>query len=207
MNAYDAYKKYVALKLHFQREDYDYFKFSGSVRVSREKFESRRDKYFFQRISKLYDEKQFEQLLVANFIVNKNVWVGDLLSEDGRKLYTNWKKTYQSLEYSFTQDMSRIKDILDSADDICTFDDLFCIIHGNNWPEIVNLVLQQTIKIETFIIMNKILNFLPKVDKQIEDGIVWPEFRTVCIKYSPFLDVDIKKYRSIMKQIFLSKNA
>lgn len=207
MNAYEAYKKYVALKLHFQRDSYDYFKFSGGVKVSRDKFETRRDKYFFQRISKLYTEKQFEQLLVSNFIVNKNVWVGDLLSEDGRKVYTNWKKTYQSLEYSFTEDLNKIKEIIETSYDLDNLDDLFVVNDCNNWPEIVNLVIQHTIHLETFILINKILNFIPRIDKQIDDGIIWPEFRTLCIKYSPFLDIDIKKYKSIMKNIFVSKNA
>jgi hypothetical protein len=62
MDAFAAYKKYVALKLHFQQDNYDYFKFSGKAKVSREKFETRRDKYYFQRIAKLYDEKQFEMI-------------------------------------------------------------------------------------------------------------------------------------------------
>lgn len=205
MNGYDAYKKYVALKLHFQQSDYDYFKFSGSVKVSREKFDTRNDKYFFDRIAKLYTEKQFEQLLVANFVLNKDCWVGDILSDHGRTIYTNWKKTYQSLEYIFTEDMKRLQSMI-SDSDISHFDELFDVVGDSNWPDIVSVVFQHGIKMESFIIMNKALNFIPRIDKKIDDEIVWPEFKHLCIKYSPFLDVDIKKYKNIMKNIFVQKS-
>jgi hypothetical protein len=204
MNAYDAYKRYVALKLHFQQKDYDYFKFSGSAKVSREKFETRNDKYFFQRIAKLYDAKQLEQLLVANFIVNKGAWIGEVLSDDGRKRHIEYKKTIQALEYNFQEDMNTVKQMIDVGD-LPSFDSIFNIEQGDDWPELITLTLHKTIRVESFIIMNKILNFLPKMNDRIEDSIVWPEMYQLCRKYSPFLNVDVKRYRAIMKNIFLQK--
>lgn len=202
MNAYDAYKKYVAIKLHFQRADYDYFKFSGKVRVSKEKFEIRNDKYFFERIAKLYNDKQFEQLLVSNFISDKDVWIGNIISEKGRQTYLDWKKTIQSLEYAFSQDMLKLKSIVEESE-LMTFNTLFQIQPDSNWPELVQIVFQQGIKLESFIIMNKILNFMPKFNKKIEDPLVWPEFNFLCQKYTPFLSIDVPKYKSIMKDVFI----
>jgi hypothetical protein len=202
MNAYDAYKRYVALKLHFQQKDYDYFKFSGSAKVSREKFETRNDKYFFQRIAKLYDAKQLEQLLVANFIVNKAAWVGEVMSDVGRQRHIDFKKTCQALEYNFREDMEAIKQLID-AQELPSFDSLFTVHQGDDWPELVTLTLHKTIRLESFIIMNKILNFLPKMNNRIEDSIVWPEMYQLCRKYSPFLNVDVKRFRTIMKNVFL----
>lgn len=204
MNAYEAYKRYVALKLHFQQKDYDYFKFSGSAKVSREKFETRNDKYFFQRIAKLYDAKQLEQLLVANFIVNKAAWIGEVLSDEGRQRHLEFKKTYQSLEYNFKEDMNTIKQLIDDGE-VESFDWLFNVERGDDWPGLVQLTLHKTIRLETFIIMNKILNFMPKMNDKIEDSLVWPELYQLCRKYSPFLSVDAKQYRAIMKNIFLQK--
>ena len=90
MNSYEAYKKYVAIKLHFQQEKYDYFKFNGVVKVSKDKFLTRKDKYFFDRICKLYDDKEYEFLLVANFLENENLWIGDILSDECRQKFQNW---------------------------------------------------------------------------------------------------------------------
>ena len=205
MNAYDAYRKYIAVKLHFQQKDYDYFKFSGSAKVSREKFETRNDKYFFQRIAKVYNDVQFEQLLVANFINNKNVWIGDIVSEEGRKRLMEWKKTNQSLVYLFEEDLNKIKQLIDDGE-ISSFDDLFRQPGDSDWPEIVALTFQQTIRLETFIIMNKVLNFLPKVNSKIQDEIVWPELRFLCTKYSPFLNVDTKRCKEIMRNTFVKKS-
>lgn len=204
MNAYDAYKRYVALKLHFQQKDYDYFKFSGSAKVSREKFETRNDKYFFQRIAKLYDVKQLEQLLVANFIVNKSAWIGEVMSDVGRARHLEFKKTVQALEYNFQEDMNSLKQMIDVGD-LPSFDSIFDIERGDDWPELVTLTLHKTIRVESFIIMNKIFNFLPKMNSRIEDSIVWPEMYQLCRKYSPFLNVDVVRYRTIMKNIFLQK--
>jgi hypothetical protein len=204
MNAYDAYRKYIAIKLHFQQKDYDYFKFAGVAKVSREKFETRNDKYFFQRIAKVYNEEQFEQLLVANFISNKSGWIGDIFSDDGRKRLLEWKKTQQALEYLFEQDLQTVKQLIDDGE-ISGFDDLFSCDDGE-WPELVTMALQNAIKLETFIIMNKVLNFFPKIDSKIQDTIVWPELKLLCTKYSPFIKVDVKQYKKIMRKIFVEKS-
>lgn len=203
MNAYDAYRKYIAVKLHFQQKDYDYFKFSGVAKVSREKFETRNDKYYFQRIAKVYNEEQFEQLLVANFISNKDVWIGDIVSDQGRQRLLEWKKTQQSLEYLFEEDMKVLKQYIDDGE-VHSFDSFFSREH-EDWPEIVTIVLQGTIKLESFIIINKILNFMPKVDSKIEDTLIWPEFKQLCSKYSPFVKVDTKRCKQIMRKIFVQK--
>ena len=34
MNAFEVYSTYVALKTHFSRKTYDYFKYQGNVKVS-----------------------------------------------------------------------------------------------------------------------------------------------------------------------------
>ena len=42
MTAFESYKMYVALKLHFTTDSYDYFKFNGKTRVSETNFEKKR---------------------------------------------------------------------------------------------------------------------------------------------------------------------
>jgi len=201
MNAYEAYKKYVALKLHFQQDNYDYFKFSGSVKVNKETFENRRDKYFFQRLAKLYKDDQYEQLLVSNFITNSDIWIGDILSDVSRKTYDEWKKNNQSLTYIFSEDMIKIKEHLDKSD-LKTFDSLFLV--KDIWPEIITMTMQKTICLESLIIMNKILNFIPRINQKIKDELIWPNFKRLCLKYSPFVTVDLNRCKKSMKDIFLS---
>ena len=49
---YDAYVKYLAMKSHFTDKKYDYIKYNGKVKAWRTTFETRRDKYFFYKLSK-----------------------------------------------------------------------------------------------------------------------------------------------------------
>ena len=53
---YNAYKTYVALKNHFTSDSYDYFKYKGKARVKEETFLKRKDKFFFEKIEKKYQE-------------------------------------------------------------------------------------------------------------------------------------------------------
>lgn len=203
MKGYDAYRKYVAIKLHFQT-NYDYFKFAGKVKVSRESYEPRRDRHIFERLAKVYDESNYELLLLANFLNSSDTWIGTIATEQGRAKYLALKKRLQSLQYEFKQSMDRIKSDIDCGI-IPSFDGLFSKTSDDeSWPHIVSLLTQQDITLESFIIMNKILNFLPRISKHVDDDLVWPEIYKLVAKYSPFLRIDLKPFKDIMKKTFLS---
>lgn len=204
MSPFDAYKKYVALKLHFKSDSYDYFKFSGKCSASKASFEKRRDRHMFARLSKIYNDVDLENLLVANFLHGSDIWVGDVLSQDGRERLSKWKKTHQSLEYIFTQDLEAIMRYIE-IENLPNFDALFTTIaDDSNYPGIVVLVLQNSIQLETFIIINKVLNFIPNLDRKISETLFWPDFKKLCFKYSPFILIDPQKYKKIMQKRLLN---
>ena len=69
-------------------------------------------------------------------------------------------------------------------------------------PLIMRLLLQRTITIETFILMNKLLSFFDLFDKEMGDDIMWNEMRFKCEKYAPFLPKgDLAKYREITMRV------
>lgn len=205
MSPFDAYQKYVALKLHFNSDTYDYFKFSGKCSVSKSSFERRKDRHMFARLGKLYNDAELEHLLVANFLYGTDLWVGDILSQPGRDRLSSWKKIQQSLEYTFTQDLQYLIQYT-KIQNLTGFDELFTVISDDsNYPAIVTNVLQNSIKLETFIIINKILNFIPNIDKKISDTIFWPDFKKLCFKYSPFISIDVAKYKNIMRKYLIEE--
>ena len=51
MTGFEVYKMYLALKQHFTKQDYDYFKYRGKVRANEKSFEQRRDRYFFKKLA------------------------------------------------------------------------------------------------------------------------------------------------------------
>lgn len=199
MIAFDAYKKYLAIKMHFKNNSYDYFKFKGQIKANRDSFESRKDKIFFQRLIKLYKEDEYENLLVSNMLVNSDLWIGEIINDTGKQNYAAWKKINQSLQYIFTEDMKYILDFIESNN--LTFNDIFK--PKPPWPDIARIGIHRAITLESFIIMNMIFNFIPAISKNISDDILWPDFKIKCLKYQPFIKIDPKKYKNVMKSIFL----
>ena len=50
MTDFDAYKMYLAVKQHFNREGYDYFKYNGKVNAKITSFEHRKDRIFYSKL-------------------------------------------------------------------------------------------------------------------------------------------------------------
>ena len=108
MQPIDAYLMYCAMKAHFDKSDYDFVKYNGKSKVSRDSFYKRNDRVFFVKLTRKYKSKQdIQDYLLANFLVHPKGWVGKF-DEDN---YIQWQKKIQSLSYTFK---SEIEPILDS---------------------------------------------------------------------------------------------
>jgi hypothetical protein len=191
MDGFEAYKHYLSLKSHFTSKTYDYFKYNGAVRAKRDAFEKRNDKYFFQKLAKRKDITHF---LVSLFVYGKkDMWVGDIIrNEESEQMYLKWQRVRQSLTYVFMSDLEKFNDDLVSS---------FVVENGQH-PHALHLLLSDQIHIETFIIMNDILKFVPSWNKNIVDTIIWPEVRQKCKKYQPFMEYDREKCKNIVVDKF-----
>lgn len=188
--AYGAYKTYVALKNHFTSPYYDYFKYGGVVKAGRTTFERRKDKFFFAKLSKKSDVKNY---LIANFVDNKRSWVGELVNDSaGDKIYNKWLGRQQSLSYVFQSDLDKLSD---------KFNDNILIL-DNQHPKLLKLVLQKEVCLETLIILNSLCKFFKYWSRNIEEDLIWPPVKFKCKKYKPFLDFDQTKYKKIVVDKF-----
>jgi hypothetical protein len=59
------------------------------------------------------------------------------------------------------------------------------------------MALQGVLSLESFVIMDMILGFCPKINKKLDDPI-WEGFFLKVVKYAPFLKVDVGKSREIL---------
>ena len=105
---FEVYQKYLSLKQHFNRKEYDYFKFHGKVRANESSFEKRKDKHHFVRLSKIYKDEELTKFLVSNFIKTKELWVGNVTLPEGRQNYIAWKARIQSLPYVFKNEIDAL---------------------------------------------------------------------------------------------------
>lgn len=193
MEAIDAYKTYIALKHHFTLDTYDYFRYNKKTRVTLDSFLKRKDRIFFAKLGNRKDA-YLESFLVANFLYQTNMWVGELLSDECEDRYKDWKRRQESLSYHFKTEMEFISDL--SPED---FNKLFRPVNDNH-PEIIQKYMRKEISLETLCILDHILKFIHKTDKIISDPI-YIDISKLCKKYQPFLKVDILKLKSVLKQL------
>lgn len=196
MTDFETYKTYLAFKNHFTKKDYDYFKYCGRSRASISSFHKRKDRYFFERLSRQKNDDEIKAYFIANFVECDDpdrLWIGEII-RSGEDTYTNWMKRSQSLFYLFKTEI----EVFIRKDN---FEELFDCKTGNH-PEILKKHLQKAISIETITILDLILEFTKRFDKKLTDP-VW-EFISLRIqKYKPFINIDVEKYKEVLKEIVL----
>ena len=189
VDPYECYVKYLAMKSHFSDMNYDFFKYNGKVKAWRSTFDVRKDKYFFYKLSKKKDPIEY---LLANFIRSDDFYIGDIREDKADAAYLEYKKRKESLGYVFKNDLSKMKE--DFNDNI--------IVPQNEHPYLLRLYMRGDICIETLTLINKCVKMFDYWDKELHDDIMWPDIKLKAIKFDPFLNVDINKYREIILSTF-----
>ena len=143
-----CYKTYLAIKNHFTSDKYDYHKYSGKVRANLQSFYKRKDRFWFEKISRQKSDQEIVDFFVSNFVScddPQSLWIGEIIKE-GETNYTNWAKKSQSLAYIFKQEIL-------SVFTVKNFDQMFEIKNGQH-PKLLKQYLQKNISIETLIILD-----------------------------------------------------
>jgi len=187
---FEAYTTYLALKNHFTKESYDFFKYGGKGKASQTSFEVRKDKYFFHKLSK---HKDVANYIVANILIKDNLWVGDLVNDDeANDIYTEWLKRQQSLTYLFKNEIEKMDDDLNKN----------ILVEDGQHPHLLNLYKKKIISGETLVIIDDILGVFKHWNKNISEEVIWPTIRVKLNKYKPFISFDKNKMKVILKERF-----
>ena len=199
MNGFEVYKIYLAVKLHFtsKNQSYDFHKHNGRTTARLGTFTKRRDRYFFHKLSKLYNDRDIADYFVSNFVTNTNLWVGDIIGRLGDENFKLWQKKIEALSYYYEQDIDYIIEQMNTKD--ITFDNIFISKDGQH-PYILKYFLSKRINFETFIILDDILNFSRQLNKSITEKVLWPKLYERMIRYKPFLKYNTTKYKQIQKK-------
>ncbi len=190
---YQVYTEYLALKSHFTNKNYDYFKYNKKVRATITSFNRRKDRYFFERTSRKYSDKEVVDFLVSNFVAADtpgNLWIGEIINS-GERTYADWMRRQQSLTYLFKEQSNEffLETKLEDA--------LNC---SKGHPPVLKKFLSGQLSLETLTIYEKIFHFSKDFDKKLLDP-VWECVSLKIKKYSPFLQVDIFNYKKILREI------
>ena len=195
MLAADAYRCYLALKNHFTRDHYDYQKYRGKTRATNKAFYKRKDRFWFEKFARQKNDKEVEEFFVSNFVSTTDpgtMWIGEMIKE-GENRYIDWKKKIQSLSYIF-------KDEVNSLFEENNVNEVFDCSSGH--PLILKSYLGGKISLETLVICDRIFEYREDFDKKLNDP-VWEIVSRKIRKYRPWINIDVPKYRKILKDIVL----
>lgn len=197
MTDFECFSVYLALKNHFNKPSYDYFKYNGRVTAKKESFLKRKDRFYFEKLSRAKTSQEIIEYFVANFIESSDsskVWVGDLKTT-GKINYDNFLKRKQSLECIFTEQLKNLTEDQHLLDVI--------VSDKNKHPLVLKKYLKKEICIETMIILDDLLHFGKAIN---EDDIIWKGVKMLMDKYRPFFVYDKSTYTKLIKQVCLTKN-
>jgi len=181
------------MKSHFTNSKYDFFKYGGKSRATLTAFNKRKDKYFFEKTSRKYSDKEIVDFLLSNFVSAdnpQNVWIGEIINS-GERTYQEWMRRQQSLTYLFKEQSSELfsETKLDDA--------LNC---SKGHPPVLKKFLSGKISLETLVIYDRIFLFGKTFDKKLLDP-VWKTVSLKIKKYSPFLNIDVFQFKRILREI------
>jgi len=195
MMPFDSYKTYLSLKNHFTKDTYDYFKYCGKSRASLQSFYKRKDRMWFEKVSRQKTDQEVVDFFVANFVScndPETLWIGEMIKE-GETRYQNWQKRIQSLSYIFKEESQNLFENNN-------FDDIFKCSKGH--PILLKSFLTGKISLETLVIYDKIFSYSNNFDKKLKDP-VWETVSRRIKKYNPFLNIDVFRFRKILKELLL----
>jgi len=190
---FETYQHYLSLKNHFTNPKYDFFKYGAKTRASVTSFNKRRDKYFFEKTSRKFSDKEVVDFLVSNFISAdnpQNLWIGEIINS-GERTYADWMRRQQSLTYLFKEQSEEFfsQTKLEDA--------LTC---SKGHPPILKKFLSGNIDLETLVIYDMIFSYIDEFDKKLLDP-VWETVSLKIKKYKPFIHIDVFSYKRILRDI------
>ena len=203
-STFNAWKVYHAMYLHFTT-DYDYFKYSGNATwgtmASMEKYFAKFEQYgkssfqrgFFETLGKTYGKREDLIFWFLSQFTNQLDHPDDFDSD----LYEDYKKRMNEFNFYLRLDIENIVCYLKEYN--ITFHELF-ISKGINHPPILKLALGKTISLETFTVLDILLNFIPVLNEQLKDSI-WDNYQKLAINYKPFLSISVNEEKKIIMDV------
>ena len=188
---FGSYQLYLGVKLHFNSESYDFVKYNGKVKADLPSFLKRNDRFHFGKLARLYKSELLD-FYVANLSL-KDKWVGDLLDNESKKVYLEWKKRNQRLTYQFEQDVTKLLE-KKSIQEVLT------VTKGQH-PYLLKQFLGKKISLETMCILDEITDYSKKWNTLITETLIYPETINKINKYKAFISFNKNTYKQKLIQL------
>ena len=176
MNALEAYKIYLSIKLHFQRATYDITKHGMRANMPADKFEAKTNmKLIFGKLTRKYKKQELINIIVSNFATGDK-FGGFPYDAEAIEVWKEWQARKERLGYNFEQDLLAIQTRMEK-------DNIEDATKDEQHPLILKMLMGRQIALETVVILNKIIGF---VDEYVDD-LVLSDYCRLIKKYDPFM--------------------
>ncbi len=193
MEPIDVYLMYCAMKAHFSRKDYDFLTYKGKSRVPRNSFYKRKDRLFFVKLSKKYEDyDDIKNYFVANFITERNGYIANF----NDKNYEIWKDRRSNFYDIFTEEIRPfVKD----------FNPIFKVKNSEH-PFLLKEYLGKRVSLETLVILDELIGFSKNWERSLAEDYMWYDINKLMKNYKRFLTIDKNQYRIQLLKLIEESN-
>lgn len=169
IHPHQAFQIYHGVFLHFTT-DYNYQLFNGKTTYPIEKFDTRKDKYTFHKVARLYDDpKQLEYYMAWLFFTREKVYPRSICSAK-KEFEKDWLEWHKDRYVNFTKDVEKIRDLTLKNDSMNAYE----------------LVLQDEIHMATFLVLDKFIDLISPVNEKMKGKYMWDKAMVALKKFKPF---------------------
>lgn len=200
IDAKSVYNLYLQLKNHFNGRG-DVIKKDWRMKVSDASYEKRKDKFFFEMLSKKYTLKELSLMMIGNLVSNQNMWIGDISDGDAIEFYEQYLAKLKLMRLRYQDDIKNIYYVAKKLE-LKTLSQMFDYNDQTNGSYIFKLLQSNAITFETFIMLDSFLGIIKKHDEK--DNVIWMNYSTRLKAYQKLFLVDSDECKRIFIQTIKS---
>lgn len=156
-------------------------------------FQKVKNKRIFTTLAKRYRD-EYPDFIKFSLYGHDVFWVGDLQDERIVDEFWEHRQYIESISRTFAEQLNGIEQVM--YNNQISFKDIFICKDPSELPIIERLNIQGLIKVETMLILHRLIKWMDKIDCI---NPIWEPSKARKLKYNPFLSVDNTK----VKKIFL----
>ena len=191
MNPIEAYEIFIAVRNHFITDSYNFNQYNGKVKISSRAFSDNRSKNLFAKLARKRPNKaELGRFIACNYAYSReDIWIDKLFETEAEQNYAKFQKYDTSSTYCFTQEI----------DSLGTISEILKVPASNSYPLLLKLLMTNQVSLETVIIMNSFIRFVPIWDSKISDPYLWPVYKNKIEKFAAFIRYDKEKCATVLK--------
>lgn len=180
---------YLMLKLHFEGK-YNVIKYNWKYGISQASFNVRRDKKFFEDIAYKYRIHELTYIFTSALLNKTDNWIGGMTSNDAINNYLKYDTMLKIYENEFIKELQFI--FLYMKRENIKLSEVLKYNERRDSSRIIKMLDVQTIKYETFLILDSLFDIISKYD-EVSESYEWFAYSTLLKAYRDILEIDIEK--------------